>query len=623
MNSIIWKGVSSTTINGLLICELPPITKPKMRIKETVIDGKDGSIIEELGYEPYDKTVVIGLYGNYDIDKIIKYFTGEGDIIFSNEPNKIYRAKICGKVDYIRLLRFRQASITFRVQPYKYKFNEFYRETQTATASGTSIAVNDSADANLKALKIYGKSTQEKTTGKNKIVYPYVYANKTADGVTYTDLGDGGVSVNGTAISGGAYYMLNGGFATQKTPIPSWLVVGNSYTISGQKDNVLVELYLYTEDGTGKKFSGTFTMPSGYVYYGIFLYVGLNSTANTTVYPMIRPASVTDDTYEKYTGGIPSPNPDYPQEIVSVGDSGSFDVKVNEQKISLETPLMAIPVTDKSLATYTDASGQMWCADEIDLEKCVYVQRIGRWVIDGSKEPTTFVDGNKGGKVCGYTYADVMSGISNKRLPKMCNRLKPPTTTQPTTYKDCEIGCWSFNTASGDTPDIFLIFNLGEFATPSEVETYLVEHPLTFIGILETPIETPLSAKQIAMCKALKSNEPTTNISNDGNAYMTVEYIKPFEVFNEGLEDSKPLMILKGSGTVEISVNGMHTFTYTFPEGENEVYIDSEKEDAYLENVLKNRNMNGEFPILIPRTNKIEWSGDVESISVLPRSRWL
>ena len=106
MNSIIWQGVSSTTIQGLLISELPPITKPEMRVAETVINGRDGSIIEELGYASYVKTVTIGLYGNFDINKVIKYFTGEGDIIFSNEPDKIYKAKICGQIDYTRLLRY-------------------------------------------------------------------------------------------------------------------------------------------------------------------------------------------------------------------------------------------------------------------------------------------------------------------------------------------------------------------------------------------------------------------------------------------------------------------------------------------------------------------------------------
>lgn len=159
MNSIIWKGVSSTTINGLLISELPPISKPAMRVKETTIDGRDGSIIEDLGYSSYDKEVVIGLHGNFDINKVIKYFTGEGEVVFSNEPDKVYTAKIVGHIDYNRLLRYRQATIPFRVQPFKHKLNEEYQPAQTVAASGTSVVVNDSADANLKVFSIFGKTT--------------------------------------------------------------------------------------------------------------------------------------------------------------------------------------------------------------------------------------------------------------------------------------------------------------------------------------------------------------------------------------------------------------------------------------------------------------------------------
>ena len=141
MNTITWKGVSSTTIDGLLICELPPISKPPMRVKETMIDGRDGSVIEDLGYAPYDKPVTIGLRGNFNINKVIKYFTGEGEIIFSNEPDKVYTAKVINQIDYNRLLRFRTAVVQFRVQPYKRKYNEAYKETQTATATGTILSI--------------------------------------------------------------------------------------------------------------------------------------------------------------------------------------------------------------------------------------------------------------------------------------------------------------------------------------------------------------------------------------------------------------------------------------------------------------------------------------------------
>lgn len=124
MNYVIWNGRDSREINGLLICELPPITKPQMRVKETVIDGVDGSIIEELGYESYDKTITVGLKIGADVDEIIEYFTGNGKIVFSNEPNKYYIASITKGIDYQRLLRFRKANIILRVQPFKYDYEE-------------------------------------------------------------------------------------------------------------------------------------------------------------------------------------------------------------------------------------------------------------------------------------------------------------------------------------------------------------------------------------------------------------------------------------------------------------------------------------------------------------------
>jgi len=99
-----WKGIRSDTIPGLLICELPPITKPKMRTSTTTIDGRDGDIIEELGYESYIKTIKIGLTKNYNIDAVAKYFTGEGTLNLSDEPDKIYNCRIVDKIDFEKLL---------------------------------------------------------------------------------------------------------------------------------------------------------------------------------------------------------------------------------------------------------------------------------------------------------------------------------------------------------------------------------------------------------------------------------------------------------------------------------------------------------------------------------------
>jgi len=121
---IILNGVNSSTVEGLIITALPPITKPPIRTLIDVIDGKDGDIVTPLGYSAYDRVVKIGLTYNYNLDKIIDYFNGNGWAIFSNEPDRYYLYGIYNQIDYERLIRFKTAEVTLHVQPYKYPLNE-------------------------------------------------------------------------------------------------------------------------------------------------------------------------------------------------------------------------------------------------------------------------------------------------------------------------------------------------------------------------------------------------------------------------------------------------------------------------------------------------------------------
>ena len=440
MNSIFWKGVRSTTIPGLLICELPPISKPTMRIKETVIDGRDGSVVEDLGYSSYNKTILIGLHGEYDINKVIKYFTGEGDLVFSNEPDKVYKARIASSIDFQRLVRYRTASVTFLVQPYKYKKDEAMKETEVVTKSGTNIILTDCANAPMRieteaeSVVVHGKNivnAHELLTGTNKSIEVFEQGNKII------------------AIGG-----ANASYASSHLTLPIQMC-GKTYTV--KYDNLTTE-----QNDVDARVQINVDTGSGVKYYSV-------------------------------------PNATSKSVDISIPEGAKYVV----------------------IGIYTNNTG-------------------------GALEVDNTV---------------VVSGLR----------------VVPTEFKN---DAW----------------------TP-------------YVAIQEATVEDGVAL--------LNSHSPITVISNADNIAMSATYFKPFEVFNEGLESSRPLMILKGSGTVEISVNDVGIFTYTFPEGENEVYIDSEKEDAYLGSVLKNRNMNGEFPILLPKTNKIEWSGDVESIEILPRSRWL
>ena len=128
MNYIIFKEINSQTLQGLIVSELPPVSKPKMRTTVTKIDGRDGDIIDYLGYESYTKTIKIGLSKDFNIDEIINFFNGEGDLILSNESDKVYKAQILDQIDFERLIRFKTATIKFYVQPYKYLYGEKAQE---------------------------------------------------------------------------------------------------------------------------------------------------------------------------------------------------------------------------------------------------------------------------------------------------------------------------------------------------------------------------------------------------------------------------------------------------------------------------------------------------------------
>lgn len=124
---IIINGKNSNSIEGLVISTLPSITKPAVRTNVEEIDGRDGDIVTRLGYSAYEKEFEIGLSFNYDIDEVISFFNSEGTITFSNEPDKFYRFEALEQIDFEKLVRFRTATVSLHVQPFKFSVVEHTR----------------------------------------------------------------------------------------------------------------------------------------------------------------------------------------------------------------------------------------------------------------------------------------------------------------------------------------------------------------------------------------------------------------------------------------------------------------------------------------------------------------
>jgi hypothetical protein len=187
-----------------------------------------------------------------------------------------------------------------------------------STESGTEINLTDSSDMNIQELHFFGKSEQ-KTTKGIQLLDLLNSQGGTGNGVTYTPNGDGSFKKTGTATGQIGNIWLKGGYYSDwenRTPIIT-LEVGKSYYI---KDCAIFQGQTNIASGsrytiinvTGEKY------PEGIKITGIRnIGFTLNKTYNEVIYPIIAESSTVVD-WEEYTGGQPSPSPDYPQEIVSV-----------------------------------------------------------------------------------------------------------------------------------------------------------------------------------------------------------------------------------------------------------------------------------------------------------------
>lgn len=156
MSTITLNGVSSSSVAGLLIQNLPPITKPRLRTQVDEIDGRDGDEVIVLGFAAYDRVVKIGLKGSYNINNIISFFASSGTAVFSNEDDKFYRYAIYDQIDFERLIRFREADVKFHCQPFKYAVSEMTPSTTTITTQTEINIVNNGNTESKPILDITG-----------------------------------------------------------------------------------------------------------------------------------------------------------------------------------------------------------------------------------------------------------------------------------------------------------------------------------------------------------------------------------------------------------------------------------------------------------------------------------
>lgn len=191
-----------------------------------------------------------------------------------------------------------------------------YANALTATTTGEGgVTVEDAWTAPVLGLDVVGKSEQVTTTGaqlldSSELVIGGLVGNNGAEFETQTRVRTGYISV-----AGGETYKLSGytpcavhsafAYGADKTVIGSWNI-----------DASVPQNAAYVRISLRKSDEGNFTVDDLAT-----LKKSLMFNAGSAILP-----------YEPYTGGAPSPSPDYPQDIISVGT-----VSTGEQMLNADT----------------------------------------------------------------------------------------------------------------------------------------------------------------------------------------------------------------------------------------------------------------------------------------------
>lgn len=183
------------------------------------------------------------------------------------------------------------------------------------------------------------------------------------------------------------------------------------------------------------------------------------------------------------------------------------------QYTAIITPngLPGIPVPSNTAGiTYTDANGQAWIDDEIDLERGKYVQRVWQAEFDGSKDEAWAVSGTTFYSPSLPTNMKFRDGVTNKYAVRNVQNIQ----------------CVNFG--RGNTA--LCVVNPSEYDGSlddkglSNFKAHLAANPLVAMTYLDTKIERDLTSAELAEYIQLYSYKPTTVVENDSDCWMDVTY---------------------------------------------------------------------------------------------------
>lgn len=238
-----------------------------------------------------------------------------------------------------------------------------YSVVLTVVTGNPALLENSKGNRGLESLTLYGKSTQVSTTGAQLL--PFEVGEKREGLEVFKD----GIAISG-ARENDIYAVGRSGMGNESSYDDFPLLASGEYYVYSDSASVNLIVVAFrnginiTLGSSMKGVAAKIKVMDGDKFR---IFLRLEEAFNGKVKAMISKTQPTASNYEPYTGGKPSPSPEYPQEIESAGKSGKIGVTVTG------TNLLPFEVGQKGNGFEAFADGV-----QIDTDRNVDIYAVGR-----------------------------------------------------------------------------------------------------------------------------------------------------------------------------------------------------------------------------------------------------
>lgn len=388
---------------------------------------------------------------------------------------------------------------------------DFFTASDSTSECGSNLSLDNTIATTLKSVELKGDTFQQTYSGKNLLRNTF-NSPSTVSGVTFTKNPDGTITANGTATAGINFYPNGNDF---------YPIAEGTYTLSDGLSNPTGNTYFtYIDTNTSSpnylyfntaEGSVTRTIPEG-ITIKPRIVIRQGQTLDNVVFKLMLEQGSTATAFEPYVGGIPAPNPDYPQNVRVVTGEQTIEVSDGDNRYqSYTVNLGSIELC--GIGNYQDKifnndPNEDWYDPDLEDNAWYVHKEVGIYTLDGTESWSAAAIGD------GFVfYTTVITDYAIQNNVPISKYFSGASNVF--SYSATPRNSIAFISVSGQTTPRFYVRYTDNFSSVNEIRAFMVANKPNIYYVLATPTDTQITdADLVAQLNALAGAKSYNNQTN-------------------------------------------------------------------------------------------------------------